>query len=441
MEPAQNVLWTGALRLNENRQLAKSPPASRARLTIHTGFQSISPSLPRFVSFFTRMSQNMTRPSDPVVTKKLHSFGSPSCFTICPDLFTCTPSRSQTRSVTFVWWDFSSDDRNLGLITGTVESSPSPLLTLWIRLCWWVVSHRQICPLYSPPAMTSGRSGLNRNEKTSNGDSRTYWGWIGSLKFQISTAEVRACPAISSRWLNEMGSEHETATTPSFPGIQSIEETTLPLEYTRSVKLWNSVMEFSPLLAVKASSSVRIEKWSSEMSVISFCCRAVSQVSKAALMNSFIPSLPSASAFSASPMVRGAYCVDPFCFRPEVACTPVSTITGMACTALFCSRRFSSKLGSLNGRHSICEEFHISWASLSMNLIGWLNSTLLRTIVTTMRSRDRPTVSSAISASLPRLTHGFDSGLGFFFFFFFFFLAPGFFAFFSSSSFFFSQTL
>merc|ERR1712078_626746 len=178
-----------------------------------------------------------------------------------------------------------------------------------------------------------------------NGDSRTYWGWMGSTKFQIRMADRRACPAMARRAFRLMGSVHETATTPSWPGSQSMADTIFPLEYTRSVKLWNSEMTFSLRLPGALSSSASVAKWSSKVSVISFCCKANSQPPCTARRNSPIAGSARCLASAAESMNRAWYCVLPFFMEPDVAWDPWATVEGTACTPLSCSMRTRSKLG------------------------------------------------------------------------------------------------
>ena len=123
-------------------------------------------------------------------------------------------------------------------------------------------------------------------------------------------------------------------------------DTIFPLEYTRSVKLWNSEMTFSLRLPGALSSSASVAKWSSKVSVISFCCKANSQTPCTARRNSPIAGSARCLASAAESMNRAWYCVLPFFMEPDVAWDPWATVEGTACTPLSCSMRTRSKLGS-----------------------------------------------------------------------------------------------
>ena len=75
IDPMKKELERNVLE-NEKRVPARSPPWSRIIETDQVGVQSISPSLPFFVSRLTRTSQKRTRPSTAIVTKQWHASGS-----------------------------------------------------------------------------------------------------------------------------------------------------------------------------------------------------------------------------------------------------------------------------------------------------------------------------------------------------------------------------
>mmetsp|Transcript_9798 Transcript_9798/g.24218 ORF Transcript_9798/g.24218 Transcript_9798/m.24218 type:complete len:214 (-) Transcript_9798:511-1152(-) len=210
---------------------ARSPATSpRVSPILYVGTHSSSCF---FRSSLIRMSQKYTLPSAEVVAKKLHSPVLGLSILPC-GLVTCTSAPIHIRSVTANVCESGSSDTYLGLHTGMAVSSPSPCLDLvFLALlsarCTSVVSHKHTCPLSSPPATRLWLVGLNWNEYTSVGASSTYCGWMGSTKFQMSTAPGLACPLASTRSSNELGSVQDTATTPRLPGSQSTHDTVLPL--------------------------------------------------------------------------------------------------------------------------------------------------------------------------------------------------------------------
>mmetsp|Transcript_1293 Transcript_1293/g.4795 ORF Transcript_1293/g.4795 Transcript_1293/m.4795 type:complete len:693 (+) Transcript_1293:906-2984(+) len=306
------------------------------------------------------------------------------------------------------------------LTDGTVFSpfSSSAFFSFFLSCSWTAeMSHRITWPLCMPPATSVGLSGLNLNVMTSNGASRTNCGLIGSMKFHTKMALVFTLPLCSTRSSKVHGSVHDTATTPLVLVSQSTALTFFPLLYVRSVKDWYSVMTLSLLCPGAESSSASDANSSSKMSKHSFCCSANSETSVILSKNSFISALAHAAFASPALASRGSYCVEPVLSAACVACTATSFFGATVCTPTSCSSRFNSKFGSLNGRHSICDEFHSSCESLSLNLKEAPNSRRLRVMLIAIKSRVGFTSASSISTSDPSETHSAGSRRTRFFFF------------------------
>mmetsp|Transcript_39725 Transcript_39725/g.118219 ORF Transcript_39725/g.118219 Transcript_39725/m.118219 type:complete len:201 (+) Transcript_39725:2218-2820(+) len=184
-----------------------------------------------------------------------------------------------------------------------------------------------------------------------------------------------------------IASVHATATTPLRCGSHSIADTTMFLEYVRCVKDCSSEMMASLRLPLTASSSASAAKSSSNTFVISFSISASSNSPAMRSKNLRILRLLHSSAFAVASSCRGSHCVARGRHEVQPACAPASAIGGTACTLTSFSMRRRSKLGSLNGRHSIWLEFHSSAASLSESDAGALNARRGRCRMTATGSR------------------------------------------------------